>query len=83
MNRRESWSDEHNNYNLNSNTQQMSGMSSNSFFGLIFELFIVGLVLGSVGFLGFEYYKKEMRLSSGTGFSVRFIRQDGDKASVN
>ncbi len=79
MNRRESWSDEHNNYNLNSNTQQMSGMSSNSFFGL----FIVGLVLGSVGFLGFEYYKKEIRLSSGTGFSVRFIRQDGDKASVN
>ncbi len=57
-------------------------MCSSSFFGLIFGLFIAGVVLGSVGFLGFQYYKKEIRLSSGTGLSVRFIRQDGDKASV-
>ncbi len=41
-----------------------------------------GIVLGTVGLFGFQYYKKEMRLSSGTGLSVRFMRQDGDKASV-
>jgi hypothetical protein len=60
----------------------MSGMSSSSFFGLIFGLFIVGIVLGTAALFGFQYYKKEMRLSSGTGLSVRFMRQDGDKASV-
>jgi hypothetical protein len=53
-----------------------------SFFGLIFGLFIAGVVLGTVGFFGFQYYKKEMKLSSGPGISVRFIRQDGGKASV-
>lgn len=67
----------------NSNTK-VSGMSSKSFFGLIFGLFILGAVLGAIGFIGFQYYRKEMTNGEGgIGLSVIFNRKNEERATVH
>jgi len=62
--------------------QTAGGMSGGSFFGLIFGLFITGIILGTVGYFGYQYYKREVKDTGRPGLNVRFVK-DGDKASVH
>ena len=54
------------------------GLSTGSFYGLIFGLFVVGMTLGAIGYFGYNYYKERSQTPSS---NPSFDQSDGQNKS--
>lgn len=63
--------------------EESNRMSGGAFFGVICAMIILGLVLGAVGFLGYNWYQKRGTGLGGLGVSVKYVRQNNDNGLIN